>query len=81
MRKYIGLSDFALKMLGVENSQKLDLNGIKERYFSASYAIGTEDARFDALIKEIESAYSRHQKDGYVTINHVTRLFLGMPDV
>ncbi len=65
----------------MENSQKLDLNGIRERYFSASYAIGTEDARFDALIKEIESAYSRHQKDGYVTINHVTRLFLGMPDI
>jgi ubiquinone/menaquinone biosynthesis C-methylase UbiE len=68
------------KLYLMENSQKLDLNGVMERYFSASYAIGREDAQFNTLIKEIENAYSRHERNGYVTIEYETRLFLGIPN-
>ncbi len=63
----------------IENGQKLDLPSIKGRYFSASYALGPKDKRYEDLVKEIEGAYSRHAENGYVTIKYVTRLFLGTP--
>lgn len=69
----------ALREFKIENTQKLDLNGVIGRYLSASYALGTGDPRYPEAIREMESAFSQHSIEGYVEIHYETRVFLGEP--
>lgn len=68
-----------VKVFTLENAQKLDLEGIMGRYFSASYALGPEDSRYAELLMEFCDAFSRHSVDGFATIRYQSRVFLGTP--
>ncbi len=62
------------------NFQKLDLEGLKMRYFSSSYSIGKADPGFSALIGELEKAFQSNEQDGFVYLKYNTRMFVGRVD-
>ena len=59
------------------NFQNLDLDGLKGRYLSASYAISHENERYSELMNSLEEAFRANETDGYVRIEYETRVFLG----
>lgn len=65
------------KILELENYQDLTLEGVMGRYASTSYAIGTEEAEYESLLKEMKEAFRKYQKDGLIRIQYITRIFLG----
>lgn len=65
------------KLLVIEHNQKLDLEGLKGRYFSASYAINEEDDHYEELLKSFEEAFLRNQKNGFVKLEYETKVYLG----
>lgn len=69
--------DGRYKIMELENHQDLTLEGVMGRYSSASYAIGPEEDRYEALIPEMKEAFGRCQNDGIVRIQYITRIFLG----
>lgn len=68
-----------VKVFTLENAQELDLEGVKGRYFSASYALKPGDIRYGEMLQAISDAFSRHSHDGQVALRYETRLFLGIP--
>ncbi len=61
----------------LENHQTLDLDGLKGRYLSASYAISPEDEKYEELMKSLEEAFRANEVNGFVRIEYETRVFLG----
>lgn len=61
----------------LENHQDLTLEGVMGRYSSTSYAISPQAPEYDSLVKEMEEAFRKHQKDGFVRIQYITRIFIG----
>ena len=68
-----------VKVFTLENAQELDLEGVKGRYFSASYALKPNDTRYGEMLQAMSDAFSRHSHDGHVNIRYETKLFLGIP--
>lgn len=61
----------------LENAQSLDLEGIKGRYFSASYAIGKGDPDYDRLNHAFEDAFEKNRVGNTVQLRYETRIYLG----
>lgn len=61
----------------LDNSQKLDLAGLKGRYLSASYAIGPNDESYTELMNSLENTFERNEEGGFVQIRYETVIFLG----
>ncbi len=59
------------------NSQALDMEGVKGRYKSASYAISASHENYSALIRSLEDGFNKYEKDGFVKIEYETKVFLG----
>lgn len=76
IREFFGDS---MKKFTMENASRQDLEGIRGRYLSASYALPPSDRRYGEAMVEIGNAFSRHSSDGMVSLMYETRLFLGTP--
>jgi len=60
-----------------ENSQKLDLKGLKGRLLSSSYSPKEGHPRHKPMIAALETLFHRCQRDGFIQIEYTTDLFLG----
>ncbi len=59
------------------NGQDLDLDGLRGRYLSCSYALPRAHARFDEVMAALAAIFARHQRGGRVRIDYRTRLYHG----
>jgi SAM-dependent methyltransferase len=59
------------------NGQDLDLDGLRGRYLSCSYALPRGHERFDEVMAALSEIFCRHQRDGRVRIEYRTRLYHG----
>lgn len=60
-----------------ENSQALDFDGLKGRLESSSYIPEQSHPVYDVMIADLAGLFSRHQKNGRVTLEYDTRVFVG----
>ena len=60
-----------------ENQQHVDLDGLKGRLMSASYAPPAGDPRHEPMMKDLGGLFAKHQVDGRVTILYRTRVYWG----
>jgi SAM-dependent methyltransferase len=60
-----------------ENSQRLDLKGMKGRLLSSSYAPKEGHPQHQPMIAALEVLFHRCQRDGFIQIEYTTDLFLG----
>lgn len=74
--KFIGNKE--IKTAQFSNSQKLDLDGLKGRFFSSSYTpvFGTE--AYQKQIKKLEKLFLEKSENGAIEFNYVTEVYLGM---
>lgn len=63
-----------------DNSQQLDLAGVKGRLLSSSYVPEPGEKNHRQIMSAIESAFARHARDGVVGFDYETRLYLGCRD-
>lgn len=63
----------------LNNTQSLDLDGFKGRYFSASYAIGRDNPDYGKLISSLEESFERNRIGNTVHLKYETRIFIGTP--
>jgi SAM-dependent methyltransferase len=61
------------------NHQDLDLDGLRGRYISCSYALPRGDPRFPEAMSALEGIFRRHQHDGRVRMAYRTRVYHGRP--
>lgn len=74
------ISDFftgEMLFFNMKNLQKLDLEGLEGRYFSASYALDPGSEGYADLIDSFEELFRRYQVDGYVSIEYETVVYAG----
>ncbi len=57
------------------NNQTLDFEGMKGRILSSSYMPSPEHPRFNELIKNLESLFAEHQKNGKIQVLYDTNIF------
>jgi hypothetical protein len=62
---------------GFPNAQRLDLDGLKGRFFSSSYTPGFGTVEYELRIMELEALFEKTNKDGFIDFLYTTRLFLG----
>jgi SAM-dependent methyltransferase len=60
-----------------ENSQTLDLAGLKGRLLSSSYAPKEGHPRHPAMIAALEALFERCRKDNLIRMEYRTKVFLG----
>ena len=61
------------------NAQRLDLAGLRGRLLSSSYTPAAGDPRRAPMLAALDRVFERHQRDGAVTIDYETELYLGVP--
>jgi len=59
------------------NEQILGLDGLKGRLLSVSYVPARGEPGSEAMLREAERIFDRHQTDGAVTIEYDTRVYYG----
>ena len=57
------------------NHQILDFEGMKGRILSSSYMPSPEHPRFDELIKNLQTLFAEHQKNGKIQVLYDTNIF------
>lgn len=60
-----------------DNSQTLDLDGLKGRLLSSSYVPGPDETGSEAMLEDAEEVFREHQTDGMVTIEYDTEVYYG----
>ena len=60
-----------------DNAQAFDLDGIKGRALSSSYVPAEGDPGYREMLEELERIFRVHQRDGTVTVEYDTRLYIG----
>ena len=60
-----------------ENQQSFDLAGLKGRLLSSSYAPEAGHPKHEAMIRELESIYAAHQRNGQVVFEYDTKVYFG----
>ena len=75
LSRFFGHGDWKLTLLS--NQQRFDLEGLRGRFLSSSYAPvrGTRDSA--ALIEEIDRLFRQYQSNGLVTLLYETRVYTG----
>lgn len=59
------------------NAQQLDLEGLKGRMLSASYAPQPGHPQYEAMIGKLEDMFAKHAQNGLVKFLYTTRLYTG----
>lgn len=62
-----------------DNQQVLDLDGLKGRLLSISYVPAEGEPGSDAMLREAEKIFDKHQRDGTVTVEYDTKVYYGRP--
>jgi SAM-dependent methyltransferase len=75
LRSFYGGWEYRLVKL--ESSQALDLDGLRGRLMSSSYAPEPGDPVCASLFEDLERLFSDHARDGLVTFEYETRLYYG----
>lgn len=57
------------------NEQVLDLEGIRGRMLSSSYIPTAADARYPAMIEDLNSLFAKHEQNGRITVFYDTNVF------
>ncbi len=73
LREALGPIEYTL--LSFPNSQVLDLDGLKGRLLSASYAPTPSSPSFLPMISTLETMFQEFQQGGYVTMRYETKLY------
>ena len=60
-----------------ENRQVFDLEGVRGRLLSSSYAPLPEDPNGAAMLAELADIFARHQREGTVEFEYDTHMFYG----
>ena len=60
-----------------ENSQRLDLPGLKGRLLSSSYVPAEGEPGCAEMLAELEDVFRRCQDDGTVAVRYDTRVYVG----
>ncbi|MGI8787972.1 MAG: class I SAM-dependent methyltransferase [Pyrinomonadaceae bacterium] len=60
-----------------QNKQTVDFDGLRGRMLSSSYMPSAEGARFSGMIKNLETLFATHAKNGRIDILYDTRIFYG----
>lgn len=66
-----------LKIKNLDNYQFCDFATLKGRVLSSSYSPDETDARYPALIEELQAIFDRFQEQGKVTLEYDTRIIYG----
>lgn len=74
LREFFG-GDFGVARFA--NEQVFDLAGLRGRVLSSSYMPTESDARFAAMIKSLESLFTKHRENGRITVRYDTGLYYG----
>jgi ubiquinone/menaquinone biosynthesis C-methylase UbiE len=75
LEKFFASKDY--KEYTVSNEQILDFEGLVGRASSASYLPSKDDPGFDSLVKDLKKLFDSYQKNGSITLQYQTILFLG----
>lgn len=57
------------------NKQVFDFNGLKGRLQSSSYVPSGDDARFPAMIDDLQLLFNKYQENGFITIHYDTKVY------
>ena len=60
-----------------DNEQVFDLEGLRGRLTSSSYAPQPGHPNFEPLMRELESLFRRHEREGRVVVAYDTKVFYG----
>jgi SAM-dependent methyltransferase len=60
-----------------DNEQVFDLEGLRGRLTSSSYSPQPGHPDFDPMIRELESIFRRHEREGRVVVSYDTKVFYG----
>lgn len=61
------------------NHQDLDFEGLRGRLVSSSYILSPGEPRHDEMIERLRTLFERHNTDGRVRVDYVTRVYFGRP--
>ncbi len=61
----------------VENSQQLDLDGLRGRLLSSSYVPNLGEPGCDEMLAELEQLFAKHMMQGKVSLDYVTEIYAG----
>jgi len=67
----------AWRMAQLGNQQQFDLEGLKGRLNSSSYAPLPDSADYEPMMREIERLFREHQSEGVVTFRYDTNVYWG----
>jgi SAM-dependent methyltransferase len=73
--RFFGNASWRLERL--PNQQQFDLEGLRGRFLSSSYAPLPGAPGHEALIEDLGSLFARHQVDGRVTLLYETEVYFG----
>ncbi len=68
------------RVVKLNNSQKLDYEGLVGRLLSSSYAPLPGEPLFDEMIGKISELFNHHHVDGVVTLDYETEVYAGQLD-
>lgn len=68
-------ADFKRKTF--QMAQAFDYQGLEGRLLSSSYTPTAENPRFEAMIKELKSLFTKYQKDGRIDFLYDTNIYYG----
>lgn len=62
-----------------DNHQLFDLDGLRGRLLSSSYAPNRGDPRCPAMLADLEALFARHARRGRVRMDYLTEVYVGWP--
>lgn len=75
IRRFFGPGGFELRAF--RHSQTFGLDGLRGRLLSSSYVPDEGESGHEAMVEELETIFGAHQRDGRVTIEYETLVYLG----
>jgi len=62
---------------GFPNTQVFDFDGLRGRVRSSSYTPEPNHAKFEPMMRQLETVFDKHQRNGYVHFDYETKVFYG----
>lgn len=69
--------DASWRMERLPNRQEFDLEGLRGRFLSSSYAPLPGTPGHETLLEDLDSLFAKHQEDGQVTLLYETEVYFG----
>lgn len=75
IQQLFGGDRFMIK--GFPNTQVFDFDGLRGRVRSSSYTPEPDHPTFEPMMRQLETIFDKHQKNGYVSLDYETKVFYG----